>query len=110
MGEKRGSTIKISYPFNTALCLEVNYREDKWARVTPDDFRSFGGKRRILNVENYPNLFYEEYNGPVYLFGTNHKVSKKDLVQGINYPHNIDPRKVIVEKAKKLYKKVSNRL
>lgn len=109
-GEKRGNTISIRYSFDTARSLEVNYAEDKWARVSPNEFRSFGGRRRILNVDDPSKAFYEEYEGPVYSFGTNFLLSEEDIVPGLNYPHNIDPRKLIQEKADKLYTKVSNRL
>ena len=56
--------LKTQLPFNDAGCLEVEYREGKWARVTPNHFRSFTGARRING---------ELYDGPIYFEGTNFK-------------------------------------
>lgn len=60
--------LKLEYPFNDAACLEVEYKPNKWARVTPNHFRSSTGNRRIDNTA---------YNGPVYYEGTNHRYLKK---------------------------------
>ena len=63
MSEKTGNLVKLEYNFDTARNLEVYIPNLKrWHRVTSREFRSFNGKRRISN---------QEYNGPVYLFGTN---------------------------------------
>ena len=62
MAEKRGHTEKLNYPFNSAGLLEV-YMKDTWYRATGKEFRSFNGKRRISG---------QEYDGPVYLYGTNY--------------------------------------
>ena len=110
MAEKKGFLVKLWYPFDTARCLEVNYKEDKWARVTPNEFRSYGGKRRTLNVDDTKNVFYEDYDGPVFSFDTNFILAAEDIVAGMNYPHNIDPRKLIIKRAERLYKKTSGRL
>lgn len=59
--------IKLIYPFNDAACLEVEYRPDKWARVTAHSFRSSAGNRRINGVP---------YKGPIYYEGTNYKYLK----------------------------------
>tara|TARA_E500000318_G_C3560804_1_gene213303 strand:+ start:177 stop:494 length:318 start_codon:yes stop_codon:yes gene_type:complete len=76
MGEKRGNTEKLLYPFNTAGCLEI-YLKEKWYRATAREFRSFNGLRRItepVKIEHrnvdVPMKTYD-YWGPVYLFGTN---------------------------------------
>lgn len=90
MTEKRGNTVKLVYDFNDARCCEVEYSPGKWSRTTPREFRSFGGNRRILNVDNPDNAFYESYNGPVYLFGTNKKVNPSN--GEVQYENGIDPR------------------
>ena len=90
MSEKRGNTVQLVYDFNTARSCEIEYKPKKWARVTCREFRSFNGNRRILNVDNPNNVFYESYNGPVYLFGTNKRV--KPSQSGIQYENGIDPR------------------
>ena len=54
--------IKLKYNFNTAGCLEVEYKPGAWSRVTPNSFRSWLGPRRID---------FEPYDGPVYYEGTN---------------------------------------
>jgi len=67
--EKTGYTEKMEYLFNEAKCLEIYIPNlNRWHRVTPTDFRSFDGKRRIQG---------EEYEGPLYAYGTNRKVLPK---------------------------------
>ena len=64
--EKTGYTEKMEFLFNESKNLEIflpNF--NNWYRVTPTDFRSFDGKRRIQG---------EEYEGPLYAYGTNKKV------------------------------------
>ena len=53
MAEKKGNTVKLKYDFPTQLCCEI-YQESLGAyyRVTCNEFRSFGGKRRILNIDD----------------------------------------------------------
>jgi hypothetical protein len=90
MSEKKGNTIQLIYDFNTARCCEIEYTPKKWARVTCREFRSFKGNRRILNVDNSNNTFYEDYEGPVYLYGTNKRINTNTI--GIQYENGIDPR------------------
>mgnify|MGYP003149482237 CR=1 FL=1 len=67
--EKTGFVEKMEYLFNEAKCLEIYIPNlNRWHRVTPTDFRSFDGKRRIQG---------KEYEGPLYAYGTNRKVSPK---------------------------------
>lgn len=69
MSEKTGHIEKIEYLFNEAKHLEIYMPSlNRWHRVTPTDFRSWDGKRRIQG---------EEYEGPLYAYGTNRKVSPK---------------------------------
>ena len=69
MTEKTGLLEKIEYLFNEAKHLEIYMPKlSRWHRVTPNDFRSFDGKRRIQG---------KEYEGPLYAYGTNRKVSPK---------------------------------
>ena len=59
--EKTGLLEKIEYLFNEAKHLEIYMPKlSRWHRVTPNDFRSFDGKRRIQG---------EEYEGPLYAYG-----------------------------------------
>jgi len=70
MSEKTGFVEKMEYLFNEAKHLEVYVPNLKgWYRVTPNDFRSWDGKRRIQG---------EEYEGPLYAYGTNRKVPLKN--------------------------------
>lgn len=81
MAEKRGETEKLIFNFNTAGVLEIYMPKLKgWYRSTAKDFRSFDGKRRIteptevhLGKVDVPMRTYE-YNGPVFLWGTNSQV------------------------------------
>ena len=64
--EKTGYTEKMEFLFNESKNLEVFLPNlNNWYRVTPTDFRSFDGKRRIQG---------EKYEGPLYAYGTNKKV------------------------------------
>ena len=64
--EKTGYTEKMEFLFNESKNLEIFLPNlNNWYRVTPTDFRSFDGKRRIQG---------EEYEGPLYAYGTNKKV------------------------------------
>jgi len=64
--EKKGNTVKLEYDFNSSANLEVFLPNLKnWYRVTSREFRSFNTARRLNGAE---------YNGPLYLFGTNKKV------------------------------------
>ena len=68
--EKTGNTEKLIYPFNEAKLLEVFLpKAQRWHRVTCVDFRSWDGKRRIQG---------EEYEGPLYAYGTNREVKFKN--------------------------------
>ena len=91
MAEKTGNLIKLTYDFNSGLCCEVSFDGEKWARVTAREFRSFTGKRRILNVENPNSPYYEEYNGPIYYYGTN-RIAKKSKEIGTAFINGLDPR------------------
>ena len=69
MSEKTGFVEKMEYLFNEAKHLEIYIPTlNRCHRVTPTDFRSWDGKRRIQG---------EEYEGPLYAYGTNRKVSPK---------------------------------
>ena len=93
MAEKKGNTVKLVYDFNEARCCEI-YSEGlkRYGRVTPREFRSFGGKRRILNVDDRDNVFYEDYNGPVYYMMTNKKVPTSELQPKVMFLGEKDPR------------------
>ena len=93
MAEKRGQTEKLRYDFNEARCCEIWYKGlNRYARVTPREFRSFGGKRRILNVDNPRNAFYEDYEGPVYYMMTNKKVPAGQIEPKVMFLGDKDPR------------------
>ena len=91
MAEKRGDLIKLTYEFNSARCCEVSFDGEKWARVTAREFRSFNGKRRILNVDTPNKAYYEEYLGPIYYYGTN-RIAKKPKEVGTAFLNGVDPR------------------
>jgi hypothetical protein len=82
--EKKGYTEKIKYDFNTAQGLEVEV-DGVFYRTTANDFRSWGGRRRTLNVKDRTNPVYEEYFGPVYYLNTNKIVPHDKIVDKINY-------------------------
>ena len=92
MSEKKGNTGQLRYDFDTVKSCEIEWKSERWGRVTPRECRSFGGSRRILNVNDPNNAFYEFYYGPVYFYNTNEKVKENDLCEGYNYKDGVDPR------------------
>lgn len=91
MGEKRGHTAKLVYDFNTARSLEVEL-DGVFYRTTANQFRSFGGKRQILNVDDWRDPYYESYEGPVFYLGTNEVVPINKLEPRVMYKGAQDPR------------------
>ena len=91
MGEKRGSTGKLKYDFPEEKHLQV-FMKEKWYRVTPKDFRSWVGKRRIVYY-NQKQEEYHDYEGKVYYWDTN-TVCTEASNDGIQYIHerNVKPR------------------
>lgn len=86
-GEKRGNTGKLLNPYNDNGILEIYQHELKqWVRVTPTEFRSWGGKRRITEYK-YPfrqpiEVKTYEYEGPVFGYMTNNIIPEPVL--GVN--------------------------
>lgn len=69
MSEKTGNIEKMEYLFNESQHMEIFLpKAQRWHRVTCNDFRSWDGERRIEG---------EVYDGPLYAYGTNRKVSPK---------------------------------
>ena len=99
MGEKRGHLEKLIYEFPTHALLEVQIK-GKWYRVTSREFRSFDSKRRYsqpeyqpkqgqTDLEGIPYLTYE-YDGPLYMYGTNKAVYKTFNEKMVNSPYYED--------------------
>lgn len=90
MKQIKEKKLKLKYDFPTQLSTEIFKNED-WQRVTCKDFRSFNGPRRILKFDTDGTSFYEDYNGPIYLYETNYVL--KDLSKiGMVYPHDQLPK------------------
>jgi hypothetical protein len=91
--EKKGSTEKLRYDFNESRCCEIwSDKLNRYVRITSREFRSFGGKRRILNFDLKNTPLYEEYIGPVYWFGTNKKIPSELIKPEIMFINNKDLR------------------
>lgn len=73
--EKKGWTEKRIYDFNSSALLEV-FINNKWFRVTCEDFRSFDGDRRISHWRGDEKII-TSYDGPVYFYRTN-KIAPKN--------------------------------
>lgn len=86
MAEKRGNTAKLVYNFDTSRCLEVE-KKGKWYRVTANTFRSYGGNRRILNIEDD---LYTLYEGPTFYADTNILVPDEELQECVMFLDNTD--------------------
>jgi len=90
MAEKKGNTIKLQHDFDTARNLEVFMPNlNDWYRVTAKEFRSFNGKRRIQG---------NEYNGPIYKFGTNIKINNNNYSIGEIVEYNWESNKRSTER------------
>jgi hypothetical protein len=90
MRQVKEKKVKLHYDFPTQLSTEV-YKCDTWQRATCKDFRSFNGPRRILKFDKNNTPYYEEYEGPVYLYETNH-ILKDMSKEGMVYPHDELPK------------------
>jgi len=82
MAEKKGQTEVLKYDFNTARELHVKLNE-KWYRVTPREFRSYYGERKMVYSEGI-EIVHESYNGPVYYWNTN-KICRSPSTPGTQY-------------------------
>ena len=103
MAEKTGHLVKLQYDFNTAGVLEV-LMKDVWHRTTAREFRSFDGRRQITEPTKtelgnvvVPMRTYE-YNGPVYMFGTNHEVETINEGKIVSSPYWDEARKQTEER------------
>ena len=95
MTEKRGDLVKLSYDFDTTALLEVKMNGN-WYRATSKRFRSFDGERKITapvsqpghGIEGFKNIEFNviEYEGPVFIFGTNTQVPFKNTGKYIESP------------------------
>jgi hypothetical protein len=74
-----GKSIKIQFDFDTSKSCEI-YLEplNDWFRVTPFEFRSWTGKRRIMFFDKENKPFYQEYKGPVYYKDSNYLYKHKN--------------------------------
>ena len=91
MAEKRGNLEKLTYDFDTAKCVQGQYKYDgPLYQLTQREFRSFNGKRRIVTW-NKGTPVYADYNGPIFYFGTNIK-AKEIYGVGVQYAHNEKPK------------------
>jgi hypothetical protein len=92
--EKQGFTEKVKYDFNTVYSTEVEIN-GTFYRTTANEFRSWGGKRRIFVTKDKNNPYYEEYNGPIYYYGSNKIVPYNEVIEQINYlPGYVRPQRM----------------
>jgi hypothetical protein len=67
-----GKSVKIKFDFDTSKCCEVYLKSlNDWFRVTPFEFRSWVGKRRIMYFDKDNKPYHKEYVGPVYYKDSN---------------------------------------
>ena len=75
MGRK---SIKISFDFDTSKSCEIYLESlNDWFRVTPFEFRSWTGKRRIMLFDKENKPYHQEYSGPVYYMDSNNLYKHK---------------------------------
>jgi hypothetical protein len=90
MKQVKEKKVKLYYDFPTQLSTEI-FKNEIWQRVTCKDFRSFNGPRRILKFDKSSTPYYEDYDGPVYLYETNAKL-KDFSKEGMVYPYDEPPK------------------
>ena len=88
---------KMIYPFNASACLEVQLSNNEWYRVTSKEFRSYNSPRRISHSENDQPYITEQYEGPIYLYGTNILVKEPEKI-GLIFLNDMDSRVVVKSK------------
>ena len=97
---KRGNLIKtkLIWDFNSANACFVQTRSGLWAQVTPNEFRSFDGPRKLKGITIGPKResihFEKDYEGPIYGLGTNFVMEGSDsrqVLQHLSY-HRIEAR------------------
>lgn len=89
MAEKQGFTGDLKYDFDISSHMEVYLSKlKKWYRVTPNDFRSFDGKRRING---------EIYEGPLFQYKTNNIVPMNNTNQIID-SYELKQQKIISQR------------
>jgi len=103
MAEKTGGLEKMKYDFPTEAVLEVQIK-GTWYRVTSREFRSFDGNRRFTKPQRQPGLGLKdsndiifdtyEYNGPLYLYGSNKVVEPLNNEQIVNSPYYDKTKKI----------------
>ena len=102
MSEKKGNTVKLKYDFPSYLCCEVYIPNlGWWHRITPKEFRSWCGQRRLLKFKGEfgtaeRESYYEDYDGPTYLYDSNKKINPSKYIQNkVAFLHEKDPRKFV---------------
>ena len=101
MKEKKEQKVKLKYDFPSQLCCEVYVPNlEDWFRVTPREFRSWCGQRRMLHLEGSikkntgVKAEYKDYDGPTYFYDSNKKINPTQFPQNqVAFLHNEDPRK-----------------
>ena len=91
---KRGNLIKtkLIWDFNSANACYVQVKSGLWAQVTPNEFRSFDGPRKLRGVIIGPDResipFEKDYEGPIYGLGTNFLMEGTDSRQVLQHLSN----------------------
>ena len=98
--EKKEQKVKLKYDFPSQLCCEVYVPNlEDWFRVTPREFRSWCGQRRMLHLEGSIKqntsikAEYRDYDGPTYLYDSKKKINPNKHTQDkVAFLHGKDPR------------------
>lgn len=91
---KRGNLIRSSliWDFDSSNACYVQLPSGTWVQVTPNDFRSFDGPRKlvgsVLGKDRVSRPFERFYDGPVYGHGTNFEMPKTGCRQVIYHVDN----------------------
>jgi hypothetical protein len=85
MAEKKGLTVKLINDFPESKSLEI-YLElpQRWHRVISKEFRSWNGKRRIVEWDSENNPICKEHNGSLFYYMTNNIVKNPTQI-GLQY-------------------------
>jgi hypothetical protein len=91
--QKEFDKAKLDFPFEGDL-FEIQTEKGNWIQTTRITFRSYDGPRRITRyVFGVRTPYIEEYNGPVYYYGSNREGGLRNTFQ-VLYSQELELDKV----------------
>ena len=89
--QKEFDKAKLDFPFEGDL-FEIQTEKGNWIQTTRITFRSYDGPRRITRYD-IRTPYVEEYNGPIYYYGSNREGGWRGTFQ-VLYSQELEMDKV----------------